>query len=562
LSSHTFYGKNADALYEQYQSLSAEEIHSDWLDHIPNTKALILDVGAGSGRDAFWLAGNGHEVVAVEPSDELRERAQAVKNPAVLWIKDSLPSLTEVYKLDNKYELILLSAVWNHIAPNDRERAFRKLANLLKPGGKLVVTLRRGPSYGDRTFYDCSSEELHAYARKFMLHLLLEKSSADKMGRPDVSWTTIIYYLPDDGTFSLPLLRHIIINDKKSSTYKLALLRVLLRIADGSQGLIIEQNENHVVLPFGLVALFWMKTYKPLLDKGYRQQPDGRYGFAKEAFAKIGSISPYDLRVGARFTGQDAKYLATSLKDIRDTIKTMPAFYITYPNSKRQVFKCTSRKINISHDVYLNSDFLKQYGTFAVPRDLWNAFSLYACWIEPAIIKEWCDLMGVYDSKLGLKKSLDDYFQALSWFNVERATHEVRAIVESVRAKGKKLYCIWSDMPLKDDYAIDHCLPFSYWPNNDLWNLLPTRPRVNNAKSSRLPSAELLEKARERLFDWWDVAYNSEIIKERFFEEAKAALPIVHSFSYVDEFSSIFSGIQNQRLKLKVNQQIQEWDGI
>jgi hypothetical protein len=33
--------------------------------------------------------------------------------------------------------------------------------------------------------------------------------------------------LPDDGTGALPLLRHIIFNDDKSSTYKLALLRVL-----------------------------------------------------------------------------------------------------------------------------------------------------------------------------------------------------------------------------------------------------------------------------------------------------------------------------------------------
>jgi SAM-dependent methyltransferase len=562
LSSKTFYGENADALYEKYQSLSPEEIHSDWLENIPNTKALILDVGAGSGRDSFWLADKGHEVIAVEPSDELREKAQAVKNPAVLWLKDSLPSLSEVYKLGNKYELILLSAVWNHVTPNDRERAFRKLANLLSPGGKLVITLRQGPSYGDRTFYDCSSEELHVYARKFMLHLLLEKSSADKMGRPDVSWTTIVYCLPDDGTFSLPLLRHIIINDVKSSTYKLALLRVLLRIADGSQGLIIEQNENHVVLPFGLVALFWMKTYKPLLDKGYRQQPHGRCGFEKEAFAKISSISPYDLRVGARFTGRDAKYLAIALKDVRDTIKTMPAFYITYPNSKRQVFKCTSRKVNISHDVNLNSDFLKQYGTFAVPRELWNAFSRYACWIEPAIIKEWCDLMGAYETKLGLKKSLDDYFQALSWLNVERTTNEVRTIVEYLRANGRKFYCIWSGTRLKDNYAIDHCLPFSFWPNNDLWNLMLTGTRVNNAKSSHLPSAGLLEKARERIFDWWDTAYNSEFYRERFLEEAKAALPVVQSFGCVDEFGSIFGGIQNQRLKLKVNQQIQEWDGI
>lgn len=562
MSSQNYYAKNADILYEKYQSLAPEDIHSDWLHYIPDTKSLVLDVGAGSGRDSFWLASKGHEVIAVEPSDELRTRAQEQKNPSVWWIKDALPALSEVYKLDYKFDLILLSAVWNHISPKDRERSFRKLTNLLKPGGKLILTLRQGPSYGGRMFYDCSSEELHAYARSFMLQLLLERNSTDKMGRPDISWTTLVFYLPDDGTYSLPLLRHIIINDAKSSTYKLALLRVLLRIADGSQGLVIKKDENHVMLPFGLVALFWIRTYKPLLDKGYRQQPHGRYGFVKEPFNKINSISPYDLRVGAHFDGKDAKYLAMALKDVRDTIKKMPAFYITYPNSRRQVFECKSFKVKIPHAVHLNSDFLNQFGTFKIPREIWNALSRYACWIEPAIIKEWCALMSMYESNLGVRKSLDDYIQALAWLNVERDTNEVRVIVENLRAKGKKLYCIWSDEPLKDHYAIDHCFPFSYWPNNDLWNLLPSRPRVNNAKSCRLPSASLLEKARERLFDWWDIAYNSEIYKERFLDEANAALPIVQSFGSINDYDTIFKGIQNQRLKLKVNQQIEEWDGI
>ena len=41
---------------------------------------------------------------------------------------------------------------------------------------------------------------------------------------------------PDDGTGALPLLRHIVFNDQKSSTYKLALLRTLVRIADSAGG--------------------------------------------------------------------------------------------------------------------------------------------------------------------------------------------------------------------------------------------------------------------------------------------------------------------------------------
>ena len=38
--------------------------------------------------------------------------------------------------------------------------------------------------------------------------------------------------MPDDGTCSLPLLRHVNVNDNKSSTDKLELLRTLVRLAE------------------------------------------------------------------------------------------------------------------------------------------------------------------------------------------------------------------------------------------------------------------------------------------------------------------------------------------
>ena len=38
--------------------------------------------------------------------------------------------------------------------------------------------------------------------------------------------------MADDGTGALPLLRHVILNDAKSATYKLGLLRALCRAAE------------------------------------------------------------------------------------------------------------------------------------------------------------------------------------------------------------------------------------------------------------------------------------------------------------------------------------------
>lgn len=345
-----FYSQNADHFAEQYESVDPEKIHDNWSHFIPETKSLILDVGAGSGRDAAWMANMGHEVFAVEPAKKLREKAQAL-HPLqnIHWISDTLPLLKKVGNLGFKFNLILLNAVWTDISPKNRQRSFRKLANLLRPGGRLIITLRHGPIKDQRIMYPVSSEELYSLANRFALQVLLDTKTEDQLNRPDVSWSTIVLWIPDDGTGVLPLLRHIIVNDAKSSTYKLALLRVLVRIADGAQGAIVDKSEEYVSLPFGLVALYWVKAFKPLiLDKDFLQQPAGNkgLGFDKEPFQALKDVSPHDLRIGAQFKGQVARNLTAAMRDARQVIKDMPAFYTTFPNSMKPVFACESKRIN------------------------------------------------------------------------------------------------------------------------------------------------------------------------------------------------------------------------
>lgn len=48
--------------------------------------------------------------------------------------------------------------------------------------------------------------------------------AADRQGRPGVSWSSVVLRLPDDGIGALRLLRHLILADAKSATYKLGLL--------------------------------------------------------------------------------------------------------------------------------------------------------------------------------------------------------------------------------------------------------------------------------------------------------------------------------------------------
>ena len=58
-------------------------------------------------------------------------------------------------------------------------------------------------------------------------------ASPDYLNRPDVRWETCVMNLPDDGAGQLDKIRQVLVNDNKTSSYKFALLRTLIRIADG-----------------------------------------------------------------------------------------------------------------------------------------------------------------------------------------------------------------------------------------------------------------------------------------------------------------------------------------
>jgi SAM-dependent methyltransferase len=558
------YNRNAESYSIKYESTSFEQVHGDWISLVPTNQSLILDIGAGSGRDAAWFAEKGHEVVAVEPADGMLTKAKMLHpNSNIVWLKDSLPDLKEVQRLYLKYDLILLSAVWQHVPLSQRDRSFRKIVDLLKPSGKIVITLRYGPSDDDREFYKVSNEEIVYLANKHGLLIQLNRDAEDSFRRDGIKWSTLVLNLPDDGTGALPLLRHIIINDVKSSTYKLALLRTLARVADGAHGMVIKKDDEYVHLPFGIVSLYWLKMYKKLImEFNYPQHPaKNKLGFDKTTFRMLSTISDFDLRIGARFTGNNAKHIQDALKIIQDTIQKMPVFYTKYPNSDKPVFKYVTHRVKFTETINLDFDFLTKYGTFKVPINIWEAMSRYTCWIEPSIINNWCELMATYDKKGNTTRTYGEYAKSLEWMEEQRNTLEVRNIVDDAMRQGKTIRCAWSQKRLGEDYAIDHCFPFSYWPNNDLWNLLPSDKKFNSRKLNKLPSARLLEDVKEVIFDWWTIAYSSPNYQQRFINEAMAALPTIRTSISDDVHSNIFSGMHYQRIRLKMDQQIKDWDG-
>ncbi|KXO12835.1 hypothetical protein AKG98_4031 [Moritella sp. JT01] len=572
---HTqFYDDNAQQLAEQYLSKSFEEVHAAWAEFLPpilnKSNARILDLGAGAGRDSRYLAEQGQvsdiSIVAVEPAKLLAEIGQQqTQGLNVKWVEDSLPALDVVSRQEVSFDLILLSAVWMHIPKSDRPRAIRKLANLLKPGAKLVISLRHGPSGDERKMHDVSTEELELLAKTVGLSVVLKtEHDSDKLGRDSVHWQTVVLQLPDDGFGAFPFIRHVALNDGKSATHKLALMRVLLRIADGHPGAVIRREDSpqgmRVILPVGLVALYWCHQYKILIDDhGLYQTPNKKpnMGFMKDdGWHLLTHRSATDYRIGHLFVGEDAIALHRTLSAAVSNIKEMPCKHITLPNSEINVFEVDSKTVRAKDSLFLDMASLSQWGELSLPETIWNAFSRYACWVEPVLVSEWMKTMKGYQGNKNPEQQLA-IVSSLDWLEAKRSTVESRKRLELLQ-QTQSQQCVWSGKVLKQKFAIDHCMPFSRWPNNDLWNLLPSDCKVNGQKSDSLPTAKKLKDAKLRITDWWQQAWtNDNTQSTRFFAEANIALPgLTTNNTSIDD---LFEALELQRGRLKEMQQLREW---
>jgi SAM-dependent methyltransferase len=189
------YAEEAAALLVQYESITFQQAQGSILHLIPSSPSRVLDVGAGTGRDAAGFAALGHRVLAVEPTDEFRAAAAVLHpDPNIEWLDDSLPELVRVKARGEAFDLVMLSAVWMHLDEAQRRDAMPNVASLVKPGGMMILSLRYGPVPPGRRMFAVSVEETVRLAESEGLVLTLNRSGQDSaLKRPGVSWTRLAF---------------------------------------------------------------------------------------------------------------------------------------------------------------------------------------------------------------------------------------------------------------------------------------------------------------------------------------------------------------------------------
>ena len=106
------YQEQAPQLLLHYSRLAPELAFEAALHLFPKDPCRVLDVGAGTGVFAAWLAKQGHAVVAVQPTEGMGSIGMAHNNHSgITWMEDGLPSLANVMASGKVFDLTLLSSV-------------------------------------------------------------------------------------------------------------------------------------------------------------------------------------------------------------------------------------------------------------------------------------------------------------------------------------------------------------------------------------------------------------------------------------------------------------------
>lgn len=195
------YGETADVLVTQYESLAFAQVHRDTLHLMPTTPGHVLDVGAGTGRDAAALAALGHRVVAVEPTEELRAHGRRLHPaPAIEWIDDALPDLDKVHAQfqgrGKRFDLVLLTGVWMHLDAAARTQAMARVASLLAPAALMTMQLRHGPVPAGRRMFEVPSAETCALAASHGLKVLHDSERPALLAGSAVWWSVLAFRAP------------------------------------------------------------------------------------------------------------------------------------------------------------------------------------------------------------------------------------------------------------------------------------------------------------------------------------------------------------------------------
>ncbi len=156
--STNFYDANADAFADRTRDLDMSEAYAPFLGRLP-ASARILDAGCGSGRDARAFAQAGHDVVALDASAGMADRASQLLGRPVLHM------LFQDRPFEREFDGIWAAASLLHVPLAQAPEVFARFVRALRPRGIWYMSFKTGAGEhhrGGRLFVDHTEASLRA----------------------------------------------------------------------------------------------------------------------------------------------------------------------------------------------------------------------------------------------------------------------------------------------------------------------------------------------------------------------------------------------------------------
>jgi SAM-dependent methyltransferase len=495
----TYYCKNAPELFERY--LDAKEGIAAYFDKAFEPGCSVLDIGCGSGRDMIHLIQNGFDAYGMDPCMEFIKLAKD-KFPQLTekLFEGSLPAVPQ-FLSEKKFDAALCSAVFMHIPEEDLFDSVYAIRNLLKDQGRLLISIpdsRKDLKDPDRD----RDGRLMIMRNPWELQLLFERTgfqlidhweNEDSLDREGITWTTMYFKFREEQVLRpIDKIEGILNRDRKDATYKLALFRAICDIAlTEFKGVSVENKK--IGIRIDDIVDRWLIYYWPLVEHAIPQKfgefPDFNRKMAfRDAMENLiayyndnGGLQGFILdKRSSRLNKEAQKLLRKVSSHIRTTILKGPVVYAGGSLQTGRVFEYSTE----SNRVLFSPD-------------LWREFVLMGHWIRDALILRWAELTSKIAKNSKRPSEIIDLLllQPLP----ERETNDARNIYLAIEDKE----CVWSGKRLKADFDVDHAIPFALWMNNDLWNLFPILPTVNNSKRDKLPTTSLVKRRKDLIIDYW-----------------------------------------------------------
>ena len=498
-----YYARNAGEVFRRYHSASGGV--SEYFSRVFQREDKVLDVGAGSGRDVLRLLDMGVDAFGLEPCGELTDLAQK-EFPQLRgrMMRGALPDDLGGVK-GQKFDGLVCSAVFMHIPEEDLLDSVFALRSLLKDEGILVLSVPSArddmAAGGDRD----TNGRLMVLRSPWDLQLLFERTGfelkevfdgEDSLGRPGHAWTTLVFRFREETSLRpIDKIEGILNRDKKDATYKLALFRALCDLALTNFRQVRWVGNRKVSVAVDEVARKWLQYYWPLFEsedfipqkRGERLGEGKKIAFRRAMndlvaeYRQLNGLGGFllDLKSNPGRKDFSSAYRRVMAK-IENAIIKGPVVYAGGSLETGTVF-----------------DYDKSTRRIVFSADIWRELVLMGHWIRDSLILRWAELTAEISRKEFSPSFIID--KLLTVPDMEREVRDAREFYKELRRKE----CVWTGQALAGRFDVDHAIPFALWHNNDLWNLLPAHPRVNNQKRDRLPGPGLVKQRKDGIIYYW-----------------------------------------------------------